>query len=111
MLRNIVKAVALIIGLAGSDAAALESPTTVLSAPRYSEWGRTAMQEAAKAYAGASIVDYKYEGRFQSEAGRPEERFLLRVRHDGREFGLRVRVELEEGAEKLHAVRMKEVER
>ncbi|MDF2835932.1 MAG: hypothetical protein K0Q63_1572 [Paenibacillus sp.] len=79
------------------------------AAPSYAKWGRLAMEETAKAYEGASIVDYKYEGRSESGQGFAEEKFRLWLKHDGREFGVRVTITVEVATDRSRGVRLDEI--
>ncbi|MCU6707198.1 YqzG/YhdC family protein [Paenibacillus sp. J5C_2022] len=84
--------------------------TAVLFAqPSYAEWGRVAMEETAKAYQGASIVDYKYEGRQTGASGEAKEVFRLWLRQDEREFAVRVTVTVETSRDRLVNVKLEQL--
>nr|WP_306812877.1 DUF3889 domain-containing protein [Paenibacillus soyae] len=85
-----------------------DSSAVQIASPSYAKWGRIAMEETAKAYRSASIVDYKYEGRFRGGGEEDEERFLLWLKQDGREFG--VRVTLTVRTDTLVSVKLREVQ-
>lgn len=80
------------------------------AAPGYAKWGRLAMQETAKAYEGASIIDYKYEGRSRIAQGIAEEKFRLWLKHGDREFGVRVTITVEEATDRSQGVRLDELQ-
>ncbi|MHA6484310.1 DUF3889 domain-containing protein [Paenibacillus sp. strain BS8-2] len=80
-----------------------------VAAPDYAKWGRLAMQETAKAYEGASIVDYKYEGRVDTGQGLAEEKFRLWLQHGGREFGVRVTITVEVATDQSRNIRIEEL--
>lgn len=86
----------------------LTNPNVLSAEPDYAKWGRVAMAETAKAYSGASIADYKYEGRFAVSEGRAEERFTLWLKQDGREFGVRVTISVATATETLIQVKLSE---
>lgn len=79
------------------------------AAPGYAKWGRLAMQETAKAYEDASIIDYKYEGRSREAPGIAVEKFRLWLKHDGREFGVRVTITVEEATDRSQGVLLEEL--
>lgn len=109
MLRHIVmKAVFVLLSFAHSEV--MSEETVALHAePSYAKWGKLAMEETAKAYHDASIIDYKYEGRHAMGQGEAEESFLLWLKQDGREFGVRVTIRVEAAADKLRGVKLVEV--
>ncbi|RIX51884.1 DUF3889 domain-containing protein [Paenibacillus nanensis] len=80
-----------------------------IASPGYAKWGKIAVEETAKAYKGASIVDYKYEGRSSGGRGSNEERFLLWLKQGGREFGVRVTVTVQAETGTLMSVKLKEL--
>lgn len=80
-----------------------------MASPGYAKWGKIAIEETSKAYQGASIIDYKYEGRFSGGKGGDEERFLLWLKQDGREFGVRVIVTVQAETETLRSVKLREL--
>ncbi len=120
-----MKAILLLISLAQGDAvAASPGDTSIMrnealsgnraaivqaAVPSYAKWGRLAMQETAKAYEGASIVDYKYEGRSESGQGLAEEKFRLWLKQDGREFGVRVTITVDTATDRSRGVRLDEI--
>ncbi|MBD2871203.1 DUF3889 domain-containing protein [Paenibacillus arenilitoris] len=109
MLRHFVmKAVFVLLSLTHSEAISSEE-AALIAEPSYAKWGRLAMEETAKAYQGASIVDYKYEGRTKLEGGQAEERFVLRLQKGSREFGIRVSLKVNADTDRLVQVRMMEL--
>ncbi|OUS69034.1 hypothetical protein B1748_32505 [Paenibacillus sp. MY03] len=126
MLRNVVvKTILLLMSLAqGESVSALHHDPLLLhtsssgkehtsivqaAAPAYAKWGRLAVQETAKAYNGAAIVDYKYEGRSQLGEGIAEEKFRLWLNQSGREFGVRVTVSVEVATDTSRGVKFEEL--
>lgn len=126
MLGNVVvKTILLLISLAHGETAAaspydtanLQAAAAVTNqvwmeqavAPGYAKWGRLAMEETAKAYEGASIIDYKYEGRTDRGHGLAEERFRLWLRQGEREFGVRVTISVEVASDTSRGVKFEEV--
>ncbi|MFX3635535.1 MAG: DUF3889 domain-containing protein [Candidatus Pristimantibacillus sp.] len=61
--------------------------------PDYAKWGRLAVQQTASKYK-AEIIDYKYEGYYKDNGGQAEERFLLWIRKENKEFGVRVTIHI-----------------
>ncbi|MFF2888173.1 DUF3889 domain-containing protein [Paenibacillus sp. NPDC057967] len=106
-----MKAIFLLLSIANPDAQAFADPAAAVqaAAPAYAKWGKLAMEETTKAYRGASIVDYKYEGRFSGAEGTAEERFLLWLRQEGREFGVRVTLTIQTESENLLTVKLMEM--
>lgn len=106
-----MKAIFLLLSIANPDAQAFADPAAVIqaAAPAYAKWGKLAMEETAKAYHGASIVDYKYEGRFSGADGVAEERFLLWLRQEGREFGVRVTCKVQQETDHLLDIKLTEI--
>ncbi|WP_182914363.1 DUF3889 domain-containing protein [Paenibacillus sp. 1011MAR3C5] len=105
-----MKAIFLLISIANPDVQVSVDPVTIQSAnPAYAKWSKLALEETAKAYRGASIVDYKYEGRFIGAEGESEERFLLWLREEGREFGVRVSLKIQTETENLLTVKLTEM--
>ncbi|MEK3882237.1 DUF3889 domain-containing protein [Paenibacillus sp. PL2-23] len=100
----------LLLSLSNPETVQADSAVSQVSSPSYAKWGRIAMEETAKAYRGASIVDYKYEGRFRGASADEEERFLLWLQQDGREFGVRVTLTVDTGSDKLIAVKLRELQ-
>ncbi|MFD0959573.1 DUF3889 domain-containing protein [Paenibacillus chungangensis] len=86
-----------------------DDTAALLAQPAYAQWGRVAMEETAKAYQGASIVDYKYEGRQPGATGEAKEVFRLWLRQDGREFPVRVTITVETSTERLVNVKLEEL--
>lgn len=110
MLRHIVmKAVFVLLSFAHSEVVSTEN-TVQHAEPTYAKWGRLAMEETSKAYRNASIVDYKYEGRTKLSEGQSEERFVLWLRKDSREFGVRVSIRVNTSSDELIDVQMKELD-
>jgi hypothetical protein len=110
MLRHIVmKVVFVLLSLAHSDVIPTEG-TVQYAEPAYAKWGKLAMEETAKAYRNASIVDYKYEGRTILSEGQAEERFVLWIVKDTREFGVRVSIRVNTRTDELIDVRMQELD-
>ncbi|RJX41788.1 DUF3889 domain-containing protein [Paenibacillus pinisoli] len=101
----------MLLSIANPDAGAFADPAAAIqaAAPAYAKWGKLAMEETAKAYHGASIVDYRYEGRFSGAEGVAEERFLLWLRQEGREFGVRVACRVQQGTDHLLDVKLTEI--
>ncbi|CAM3929823.1 YqzG/YhdC family protein [Paenibacillus alkaliterrae] len=109
MLRHIVmKAVFVLLSLTHSEVISTEE-AALHAQPSYAKWGRLAMEETSKAYRNASIVDYKYEGRRKLANGQAEESFVLWLRKDSREFGVRVSIRVEEVTDELIDVSMREL--
>lgn len=109
MLRHIVmKAVFVLLSLVHSEVIQAEG-TVQYAEPSYAKWGKLAMEEASKAYRNASIVDYKYEGRTVISEGEAEERFVLWIVKDAREFGVRVSIRVKTSTDELINVRMQEL--
>lgn len=112
MLRHIViKAVFVLLSLTHhSEVVSTETLAEQRAEPAYAKWGKLAMEETIKEYRDASIVDYKYEGRRTLEAGQAEESFVLWVRKDTKEFGVRVRIRIDSSSDSLINVQLKELE-
>lgn len=109
MLRHIVmKAVLVLLSLAHTEVISTEG-TVQYAEPNYAKWGKLAMEETSKAYRNASIVDYKYEGRTVLSEGEAEERFVLWIVQDTREFGVRVSIRVNASTDELINVRMQEL--
>lgn len=89
---------------------AADEASIQLASPGYAKWGKIAVEETAKAYRGAAIVDYKYEGRFSGGRSGDEERFVLWLKQDGREFGVRVIVTVQPETEALVSVKLRELQ-
>ncbi|REK76601.1 DUF3889 domain-containing protein [Paenibacillus paeoniae] len=105
----VVKAIFLLLSIASPDTQAAVEPIAVqAAAPAYAKWGKLAMEETAKVYRDASIVDYKYEGRFGSTEGVAEERFLLWLRQGDRQFGVRVSLKIQLETENVLTVKLTE---
>ncbi|WP_168122694.1 DUF3889 domain-containing protein [Paenibacillus sp. HB172176] len=97
----VVKTVLLLLSLAhGETALHLEQAHAAVAAPGYAKWGRLAMEEAAKAYSGADIVDYKYEGKSRRSDGHYEESFLLLLNRNQKEFNVRVVITVDSSSER-----------
>jgi hypothetical protein len=110
MLRHIVmKAVFVLLSFTNSDVMSGDEASALHAEPSYAKWGKLAMEETAKAYRDASIIDYKYEGRHAMGRDEAEESFLLWVKQGGREFGVRVTIKVEAAADKLKGVSLVEV--
>ncbi|WP_424765656.1 DUF3889 domain-containing protein [Paenibacillus sp. sgz302251] len=77
--------------------------------PAYAKWGRLAMEQTSRMYSDASIVDYKYEGRKKLSEEASEESFVLWLRKDTREFGIRVSIQVKTSSDELIAVSIKEL--
>ncbi|MBH5316540.1 DUF3889 domain-containing protein [Paenibacillus sp. GSMTC-2017] len=105
----IVKAVFLLLSMAYTDSKPIEPVHIHASAPSYAKWGRMAMEETAKAYRDSSIIDYKYEGRFETNNENAEERFLLWLVHDGREFGVRVTITIRTSTDTFLSSKIEEI--
>ncbi|MGR7943585.1 MULTISPECIES: DUF3889 domain-containing protein [unclassified Paenibacillus] len=73
------------------------------------KWGKLVMEETAKRYNGVDIVDYKYEGRTVSRNGQAEERFVLWLNREGKSFGVRVTVTVQENNDSLVSVHLNEL--
>lgn len=109
MLRHIVmKAVFVLLSLANSEVAPT-GETAIYSEPAYAKWGKLAVEETSKAYRDASIIDYKYEGRRALSDDKAEESFLLWLRKNDREFGVRVRMTIQISSDELLQLKMAEV--
>ncbi|MGM0880781.1 MAG: DUF3889 domain-containing protein [Bacillota bacterium] len=109
MLRHIfMKAVFVLLSLAHPEVIRAEG-TVQYAEPAYAKWGKLAMEETSKAYRNASIVDYKYEGRTVISEGEAEERFVLWIVKDTREFGVRVSIRVKTDTDELINVRMQEL--
>ncbi|MDQ6419155.1 DUF3889 domain-containing protein [Paenibacillus sp. LHD-117] len=113
MLGNVVvKAIILLMSLTHGEAAAAAANDIAIvqtAVPGYAKWGRLAMEETAKAYSGASIIDYKYEGRSERGQGMAEEKFRLWLRESDREFGVRVTITVEIATDTSRGVRFEEL--
>lgn len=105
----VVKAIFLLLSIANPDVQATDHAAIQIAHPSYAKWGKLAMEETAKAYSGASVVDYKYEGRFGSAEAAWEERFLLWLKQGDREFGVRVIVKIQPKTENLLEVKLTEI--
>lgn len=105
----VVKTIFLLFSMSYQDASIADEASIQIASPGYAKWGKIAVEETAKAYEGASIVDYKYEGRFSGVRGSDEERFLLWLKQEGREFGVRVTVTVHAETETLVSVKLKEL--
>ncbi|WP_138751503.1 DUF3889 domain-containing protein [Paenibacillus sinopodophylli] len=101
MLRHIVmKAVLVLLSLTHSDLTPAEE-SAILAEPTYAKWGKLAVEETSKTYRNASIIDYKYEGRKLLPSGKASESFVLWLRKDTREFGVRVTMTIDSYSDKL----------
>lgn len=110
MLRHIVmKAVLVLLSLSHADHLTTEV-SAMHAEPSYAKWGKLAMQETSKTYEHASILDYKYEGRKKLEHGQAEERFMLWLRKDSREFGVRVLIIIKADSDEVLQVSLMEIE-
>lgn len=89
---------------------AVDEASIQMASPGYAKWGKIAVEETSKAYQGAAIVDYKYEGRFSGARGGEEERFVLWLKQEGREFGVRVTVTVQPETETLISVKFLELQ-
>jgi hypothetical protein len=103
----VVKAIFLLLSMSYPDTIQADGGAVQIASPSYAKWGKIAMEETAKAYRGASIVDYLYEGRFRGGSEGDEERFLLWLKQDGREFGVRVTITVK--SDTLVSVKLMEV--
>lgn len=109
MLRHIVmKAVFVLLSLAHSEVTS-SGETAIYSEPSYAKWGRIAIEETSKTYRDASIIDYKYEGRKVLSDEQAEESFVLWLRKDAREFGVRVRMTIQIGSDELLQLKLVEL--
>lgn len=109
MLRHIVMKVVLVL-LSLTHTEVMTSEATAKHAePSYAKWGKLALQETSNAYQDASILDYKYDGRHKLDHGQAEERFVLWVRKDSREFGVEVRIKINASSDELIQVGIKEL--
>lgn len=99
----------MLLSMSYPDSVMADSAGVQAAAPSYAKWGKLAMEETAKAYPDAAIVDYKYEGRFEAGPGGTEERFRLWMRKDGREFGVRVSISLQTESERVRSVKLNEI--
>lgn len=102
-----MKAIFLLLSLSYPETIQADGGAVQIASPSYAKWGKIAMEETAKAYRGASIVDYLYEGRFSGGSEGDEERFLLWLKQDGREFGVRVTITVK--MDTLVSVKLREV--
>ncbi|MEH7384946.1 DUF3889 domain-containing protein [Bacillus sp. JJ1521] len=78
--------------------------------PEYAKWGKLAMEETAKRYPTAQIVDYLHVGRFKKN-GMYVERFKLWLKQDKREFGVFVNITFEPETERVKHITVVETER
>ncbi|GLX70781.1 DUF3889 domain-containing protein [Paenibacillus glycanilyticus] len=86
-------------------------PSEAHAEPSYAKYGRAAMQETANRYPDANIIDYKYEGHFETSGARNEERFRLWLRGSGGEFGVRVHVYVAADTGQVRNVELEEIAR
>lgn len=112
MLRHIVmKAVFILLSFAHSEVMSSDVEAALYAEPAYAKWGKLAMEETSRIYHDASIIDYKYEGRRKVSEEQAEENFVLWLRKDEREFGVRVSITIRTSSDQLLHVRTKELVR
>ncbi len=87
-------------------------PTTQLlqKSPSYAKWGQLAMKETSKKYPDASIIDYLHEGN-ESAGNVTIEKFKLWLSHQGKEFGVFVRITYNTDTEKVISIQFKETQK
>lgn len=71
--------------------------------PSYAKWGRMAMAEARKCYAG-ELIDYQHLGAEQVTATITQESFRFWMRQGGSEFGVNVAIRFETATERVESV-------
>ncbi|MBO9608761.1 MAG: DUF3889 domain-containing protein [Paenibacillaceae bacterium] len=71
--------------------------------PAYAKWGRMAMAEAQKCYAG-ELIDYRHLGAEQVSATDTQESFRFWMRQGGKEFGVTVSIRFETASERVDSV-------
>lgn len=76
--------------------------------PDYAKWGKMAVQETASKYK-AEIIDYKYEGHYKDNGRDSEERFLLWIRMENKEFGVRVTIHVQADKQTASRIEFKEL--
>lgn len=76
--------------------------------PDYAKWGSLAMRETVSKYK-AEVIDYKYEGHFASRGQMSEERFLLLLRKENKQFGVRVKIHVHDGSSTAESIEFEEV--
>lgn len=109
MLRHIVmKAVFVLLSLAHSEVMSTEE-AALYAEPSYAKWGKLAVEETSKVYQGASITDYKYEGRKSLAGGQAEEHFVLWLRTEAKEFGVRVSITIQTGSDEIVNIKINEL--
>ncbi|OBZ17916.1 hypothetical protein A7975_03490 [Bacillus sp. FJAT-26390] len=109
-MRHIVmKAVFVLLSLAHSEVMTTEG-AALHAEPSYAKWGKLAMEETSKTYVNASIIDYKYVGRTKLSEEQAEENFVLWLRKDAIEFGVRVSITIQTKTDEVLNLTMKELE-
>ncbi|WP_169082990.1 DUF3889 domain-containing protein [Paenibacillus sp. PL91] len=110
MLRHIVmKAVFVLLSLTHSEVMTADE-SALHAEPSYAKWGKMAMEETSKTYLNASIIDYKYVGRTKLSEEQAEESFVLWLRKDAREFGVRVSITIQTSTDQVLSLTMKELD-
>jgi hypothetical protein len=77
----------------------------------YAKWGALAIQETAKKYPNAKIVDYLHVGRQPISPTTARETFKLWLKQGNREFGVYVRITFDTATERVQAIVFEETER
>lgn len=110
MLRHIVmKAVFVLLSLAHSEVMTADE-AALHAEPAYAKWGKLAVEETSRMYRNASILDYEYVGRTKLSEDQAEENFVLWLRKDSREFGVRVSMTIQISSDQLLHLNIKELD-
>ena len=110
MLRHIVmKAVFVLLSLAHTEVMTADE-AALHAEPAYAKWGKLAVEETSRMYRNASIIDYKYEGRTKLSEEQAQENFVLWLREDSREFGVRVSITIQTSSDQLLHLNIKELD-
>ncbi|OMF36831.1 hypothetical protein BK133_08695 [Paenibacillus sp. FSL H8-0548] len=108
-MRHIVmKAVFILLSLAHTEVRTADE-SALYAEPSYGKWGKLAIEETSRVYHNASIIDYKHEGRKVLKEGQAVETFVLWLRKDTKEFGVRVSITFQTSSDQLVHLEMNEL--